>query len=180
MAFGGGALLAALTIDLIVSDLEKGHLAPLATGCLSGGLLFVLLNDLVNDYGGFIRKAPTTIYHLRKQSARGAIRALNNLKAPRAFKGLSLKEYRALAASPERRDDKRGDLIERWRRKTQSAIKVQSPLPALGEMSFELTVHKGAPLAIWLGILLDGIPESLVIGASLVSHSGESWRCGLL
>jgi zinc transporter ZupT len=35
-------------------------------------------------------------------------------------------------------------------------------------MSFELTAHKGAPLAIWLGILLDGIPESLVIGASLV------------
>ncbi|MGB5538247.1 MAG: hypothetical protein WBN08_20370, partial [Thiogranum sp.] len=29
---------------------------------------------------------------------------------------------------------------------------------------------KGAPLAIWLGILLDGIPESLVIGASLTYH----------
>jgi zinc transporter ZupT len=35
-------------------------------------------------------------------------------------------------------------------------------------MSFELSAHRGAPLAIWLGILLDGIPESLVIGASLV------------
>lgn len=28
--------------------------------------------------------------------------------------------------------------------------------------------HAGAPLAIWLGILLDGIPESLVIGSSLL------------
>ena len=28
--------------------------------------------------------------------------------------------------------------------------------------------HKGAPLAIWLGILLDGIPESFVIGAGLL------------
>jgi len=27
--------------------------------------------------------------------------------------------------------------------------------------------HSGAPLAIWLGILLDGIPESIVIGAGL-------------
>ena len=28
--------------------------------------------------------------------------------------------------------------------------------------------HVGAPLAIWLGILLDGIPESLVIGGGLL------------
>ena len=27
--------------------------------------------------------------------------------------------------------------------------------------------HSGVPLAIWLGILLDGIPESIVIGAGL-------------
>jgi hypothetical protein len=31
-----------------------------------------------------------------------------------------------------------------------------------------LSLHKGAPFAIWLGILLDGIPVSLVIGASMV------------
>jgi len=28
--------------------------------------------------------------------------------------------------------------------------------------------HNGAPMAIWLGILLDGIPESFVIGSALV------------
>ena len=28
--------------------------------------------------------------------------------------------------------------------------------------------HGGAPMAIWLGILLDGIPESFVIGSALV------------
>ena len=60
------------------------------------------------------------------------------------------------------------DLIERWKRKTLAAIDSNTPLPAISDMSFELTDHKGAPLAIWLGILLDGIPESLVIGASLV------------
>jgi len=44
--------------------------------------------------------------------------------------------------------------------------------------------HAGAPLAIWLGIFLDGIPESFVIGANVVHHStvslslivGDSWR----
>ena len=28
--------------------------------------------------------------------------------------------------------------------------------------------HSGAPLAIWLGMVLDGIPESFVIGAGLL------------
>lgn len=37
-----------------------------------------------------------------------------------------------------------------------------------------LVDSKAAALAIWLGILLDGIPESAVIGASLVHHS-VSW-----
>ena len=97
MAFGGGALLAALTIDLVASSLEKGQFTPLALGCILGGLLFVLLNELVNDYGGFVRKASTTIYYLRKESSRGAIAMLVDLKEPAIFKGLSTQEYRALA-----------------------------------------------------------------------------------
>jgi zinc transporter ZupT len=41
-------------------------------------------------------------------------------------------------------------------------------IPAADEMASKIRESKGAPLAIWLGILLDGIPESLVIGASLL------------
>ncbi len=38
----------------------------------------------------------------------------------------------------------------------------------------------GAPYAIWLGIMLDGIPESLVIGASLIhAHVSLSLLAGL-
>ena len=40
--------------------------------------------------------------------------------------------------------------------------------------------HKAAPLAIWLGIFLDGLPESLVIGPSLIhSHVSLSLLAGL-
>ena len=113
MAFGGGALLAALTIDLVASSLDKGHFTPLALGCILGGLLFVLLNELVNDYGGFIRKASTTIYYLRKERSRGAITMLRDLKHPKAFNSLSKNEYRALAASLVRRHYKKGELIYR-------------------------------------------------------------------
>ena len=41
MAFGSGALLAALTIDLVASALERGHFNALALGAVGGGLLFV-------------------------------------------------------------------------------------------------------------------------------------------
>ncbi|MGD2053643.1 MAG: cyclic nucleotide-binding domain-containing protein [Gammaproteobacteria bacterium] len=113
MAFGGGALLAALTIDLVASAVEEGHTTSLGIGCILGGLLFILLNELVNDYGGFVRKASTTFYHLRKEKQRGSIAMLVNLRDPRIFEGLHFKEYRALAASMVRRHFKQGELIYR-------------------------------------------------------------------
>jgi zinc transporter ZupT len=43
--------------------------------------------------------------------------------------------------------------------------------PTNTEIREAAAAHGGAPLAIWLGILLDGIPESLVIGSSLLHAS---------
>jgi hypothetical protein len=41
-------------------------------------------------------------------------------------------------------------------------------IPSAAAALDQLSGRTSAPLAIWLGILLDGIPESLVIGASLI------------
>jgi hypothetical protein len=43
-------------------------------------------------------------------------------------------------------------------------------IPADEEMAIRMRTIKGAPLAIWPGRLLDGVPESLAIGASLAYH----------
>ncbi|MBF0219692.1 MAG: Crp/Fnr family transcriptional regulator, partial [Gammaproteobacteria bacterium] len=67
MAFGGGALLAALTIDLVASSVAAGHYYPMAFGAILGGLIFISLNQILNDYGAFARKASTTFYHLRRR-----------------------------------------------------------------------------------------------------------------
>ena len=48
MAFGGGALLAALTLDLVGSALSKGHFYPMAMGAMIGGLMFIGLNQRNN------------------------------------------------------------------------------------------------------------------------------------
>jgi CRP-like cAMP-binding protein len=72
------------------------------------------------------------------------------------------------------------DNIERWVRKAVECLKTGQPIPPASS-GFDLSKHKGAPLAIWLGLTLDSIPEALVIGAS-VSHSklGLSLLVGLL
>ena len=70
MAFGGGALLAALTLDLVAPALAQGHHKALFFGFLCGGALFIGLNLLVNDFGGFRRKMSTTLHHSRHQTRR--------------------------------------------------------------------------------------------------------------
>ena len=73
---GGGALLAALTIDLVATALARGHFTPLAAGSIVGGLLFIGLNEVVNDYGGFLRKASTTITYLKDRELKARRREL--------------------------------------------------------------------------------------------------------
>ena len=46
--------------------------------------------------------------------------------------------------------------------------------PSLTEMTRQLEGHAGAAMAVFLGIMLDGIPESLVIGASTLSGGAVS------
>ncbi len=64
MAIGAGALLAALTIDLVAVSVSKGHFYPLAIGMIIGGIFFVSLDKLVNSHGGFLRKTATILTHI--------------------------------------------------------------------------------------------------------------------
>jgi len=97
VAFGGGALLAALTLDLVGPAFDRGHYFSLATGCVIGGLLFAVLNEIVNDYGGFLRKASTTIYHLRRQEHKRFRRILPNLKRIDIFQHLPPEDFKRVA-----------------------------------------------------------------------------------
>ena len=113
MAFGGGALLAALTIDLVASTLEEGHFYALALGCIGGGLLFIGLNEIINDFGGFLRKASTKVYHIRKKQHQQFKRILAAVDRLTVFDALSDRDLRALAASIDSRDVKKATLLYR-------------------------------------------------------------------
>ena len=72
------------------------------------------------------------------------------------------------------------DAAVEWTRSAASALRLGAEVPALAIRRAHAE-HKGSPLAVWLGILLDGIPESIVIGAGLfiviAAHpAGDSLR----
>ena len=97
MAFGGGALLAALSIDLVAPALEHGHFYQIAAGAILGGLIFVLLNEAVNDYGGFMRKVSTRVYHLRRMEHRRYRNILSRLADLDIFGEVEDRDFRAVA-----------------------------------------------------------------------------------
>jgi CRP-like cAMP-binding protein len=274
IAFGGGALLAALTIDLVGDALERGNFYPLALGCILGGLFFVGLNHLINTRGGFLRKAATTNNYLRRKKICQFKHIFQKLSQIPLFHQLPPEEIQALipyvssrtyqkGSTLLRQDEpgdslfiiesgeidivdvknnmrkiatlKRNDVVgemalvtgeprsatavsssdakvwiilkehfdlllqnspklaeavktlvseriadlqqkqtidpgkaKQWERRAIDNLNKAIAIPTDTEIKEEAAAHGGAPLAIWLGILLDGIPESLVIGASLL------------
>jgi len=111
MAFGGGALLAALTIDLVASALEQGDFEALAIGAIIGGLAFTGLNRVINDYGGFLRKASTTVYYLRRKQLQRLQRVALQLKRVDFFAALPNRDLKLLTASIRHIDIDKGSWI---------------------------------------------------------------------
>ncbi|MBK9285853.1 MAG: hypothetical protein IPM51_16275 [Sphingobacteriaceae bacterium] len=147
-AFGAGALLAALSVELIAPTVEEiiGHaksptgmpqdkfhaiesMGGLLVGCVLGGLLFYTLDELINSKGGFLRKVGSTITHLKLKTKHDII----------------VTEKEVSDAQKEHGEHQGG----------------------------------GAPMAIWLGLLIDGIPESFVIGAGFLSLLSVKLSAGL-
>lgn len=97
-AFGGGALLAALSIELVAptvmmvvgqmpvegeaisTEHRVAKMLALIIGCSIGGVFFFLLNEILNAKGGYLRKVSTTITHFN---------GLNRKKYKKLFRKLS-------------------------------------------------------------------------------------------
>lgn len=139
-AFGAGALLAALSVELIAPTVmgivEAKHadlpgaeshafftMGALLIGCVLGGIVFVVCDEFLNNRGAFLRKVSTIIGRLH-------INTLRNTQG-------HIQNDEHILEHPE----------------VQEGVKEQG----------------NAPMSIWLGLLIDGIPESFVIGAGFLS-----------
>jgi CRP-like cAMP-binding protein len=275
MAFGSGALLSALTIDLVAEALERGDFFPLAIGCLVGGVLFVVLNQLLNSKGGFLRKVGTTLNHLRRAQRSDYRRVFKRLSLSPLFSALPAESMHYLVPLIEQQQFAPGELLmskgeagdrvylidegrvevddenqhaiaelgpgeivgeialltgeirtatvkaiddvsvwvirksefdelledipefanaimalsksritslkknravdeeeaEDWYREARRRVDDVVGTPTAMDVKEAASALPGAPLAIWLGIFLDGIPESFVIGSSMLHAS---------
>ena len=89
MAFGAGLLLAAVSVDLVENALSQGGFNSLALGSLIGGILFIVLDNIVNNYGGYKRKFSTAVYYLQNQNKEQLKNTLSNLGRIEIFNDLS-------------------------------------------------------------------------------------------
>ena len=84
----------------------------------------------------------------------------------------------------QRTSEQREMVSREWAGRAAEALQAGVTLPAPAELRAVHQAHKGAPMAIWLGILLDGIPESFVIGtgfaALLAAHEAAGSQPALL
>lgn len=78
MAFGSGVLISALSFKLMDTFRKVGFL-EVATGFLSGALIYTLANVLLNKFGGKHKKIKYSSKGIRKQQRfRNSFRILND------------------------------------------------------------------------------------------------------
>ncbi len=65
-------------------------------------------------------------------------------------------------------------LTERWSAEAMDHFSERGAKINATEIHAETKEHGNASMAIWMGIMLDGIPESIVIGSSLLLDSSMS------
>ena len=104
-AFGGGALIAALSIELVAptalkvaqataSAAEHHHnvhaLLSMIVGAIVGGVLFITLDAIINSKGGFLRKTATTISYFTDRKAARRKAVINHLAESELIRHLPL------------------------------------------------------------------------------------------
>lgn len=97
LALGSGALLAALTIDLVGSALDREQFWALALGATLGGVAFVSLDQLIDRYGGFLRKSSTTRDYINSRRQQRFKRILSHMGRIDIFRDLPAEEAQKLA-----------------------------------------------------------------------------------
>lgn len=79
MAFGAGALLFALSVEIVAESLEHTGFLPLAVGALIGAGLFQGANQLLSRRGAFLRKVAVAARYLTREKQRSADALLERL-----------------------------------------------------------------------------------------------------
>jgi len=161
LAFGGGALLAALALDLAAETLHRGDFLYFALGSMGGGLLFVFLNKIVNSKGGFLRKAATTISYLKRKKIEYYKQLSEKLSTVKLFNQLPPEEIRTLIPYILHRTFPKGETIIREGEPGDSLFLIESgEIDVLHEQSNAKIATLSAGDVVGEMALVSGEPRS--------------------
>lgn len=124
-----------------------------------------------------VAKTDVAIWTLRKQDFQEMLQQSPSLeKSVKAFlEGAKLSDYL------QTRQHFESTKAAQWVQKALLSMDAGKLIPSATRMSSMMAEHKEAPMAIWLGLLMDGIPEALTIGAHMVTNPlSPSLLAGLL
>ncbi|GAA3972852.1 cyclic nucleotide-binding domain-containing protein [Allohahella marinimesophila] len=119
MAFGAGALLFALTIELMahvphyVDTHGNGALVVAVIGAVAGGVLFSVLNKFLNDRGAFLRSLSNVRDHVARTKKARARRLLRRLAKISVLKDLPSDDLAELVKYVRKERFAPGELIFR-------------------------------------------------------------------
>ena len=117
MAFGAGALLCALALELVVPALEHFPDDPLegykwlALGCIIGCVLFIGLDHALSEKGGYLRKTSTIASRLKRRKKRHYRNILDKLSVLDLMVNLPPDEIRRVVSDIEKRVFTAGERI---------------------------------------------------------------------
>lgn len=118
-AFGAGALLAALSVELIAPTAlalaaegeDTTAFYVLIVGCVLGGLSYVGLDNLLNRRGGFLRKTSTLVRHYQRAATREHEEVLARLATVPLFQSFPPEEVKTLISTLEPMSFEPGDTL---------------------------------------------------------------------
>ena len=162
-AFGAGALIAGVAVDLVAEAIEEATFLYLGVGAVIGGLVFTGLNQLVNRYGGFMRKASTTITYVQDRQIRRLRDELKGLDRVAWFHDLPADELHAIAALLNEREYIGGAHIHRIGDRTEHLSIVSHGAVVLQSAEGERRIVEAD--AFGTGAFLTGAPHSTSVVA---------------
>jgi len=117
MAFGAGALLCALALELVVPALEHFPDDPfqsfkwMAIGAMIGCVLFIGLDHALANMGGYLRKHSTIAHRLKKKKKKQFREILDKLSVLDVMLALPPDEIKRVVGDIEKRVFKAGEVI---------------------------------------------------------------------
>jgi len=117
MAFGAGALLCALALELVIPALAHFPDDPfesfkwMAIGSMIGCLLFIGLDHALASMGGYLRKHSTIVHRLKRSKKKQFRKMLDKLSVLDVMLALPPEEIKRVVSDIEKRVFKAGELI---------------------------------------------------------------------